>query len=195
MHIKRYCVAFPKSAGKYEPPDIGPSEWEKCDQDAYEEETHCSLDQVCGNLAVGCFVPDSLSNRCRMDTKLKNDQQPGGASSPAKPPSIKLRVAIEPFKTRASSFSFQNSPLGHFYAICSSWSWSEASLGETTKISQIIISTQKTWSPFLISHNMHIASLLVIQRKWMAKTIEKWSKITFAGIKQICLAAYQIFCR
>ena len=101
MHIKRYCVVFPKSAGKYEPPDIGPSEWEKCDQDEYEEETHYSLDQVCGILAVGCFVPDSLSNRCRMDTKLKNDQQLGGASSPAKPPSIKLRVAIEPFKARA----------------------------------------------------------------------------------------------
>ena len=38
-----------------------------------------------------------------MDTKLKNDQLAGAASSPAKGPSIKVRVAIEPFKTRAGS--------------------------------------------------------------------------------------------
>ena len=39
---------------------------------------------------------------------------------------------------------FQNLPPGHFYTICSHWYSSEASLGETIKISQIIFLRQKS---------------------------------------------------
>ena len=50
------------------------------------EKIHYSRDRVCGNLVAGL---GSRRNRCRMDTKLKNDQLAGLASSPAKAPQLR----------------------------------------------------------------------------------------------------------
>ena len=93
-----------------------------------------------GNTIMSVVVAALVSTRCRMDTKRsrlkKNDQQPAAASSPPKP--VKLQIYKEPWlllsldsKPAPELLWFQNLPPGHFYTICSHWSWSEASLGKT----------------------------------------------------------------